>query len=83
MNAKKERAGPPKKKKLDDAPPSSEDEDQKAFEVKEKIQEIKESKNRSPRTKDNDINKIKIQNLIWRANAAIQKRDVEHKIIER
>jgi hypothetical protein len=83
MNAKKERAGPPKKKKLDDAPLSSEDEDQKAFEVKEKIVEIKMSKNRSPRTKDNDINKIKIQNLIWRANVAIQKKDVEHKIVER
>jgi hypothetical protein len=83
MNAKKERAGPPKKKKLDDAPLSSEDEDQKAFEVKEKIVEIKKSKNRSPRTKDNDINKIKIQNLIWRANVAIQKKDVEHKIVER
>ena len=60
MNNKQENAGPPKKKKLDDAPLSSEDEDAKALEIKKRIEEINEAKNMSPRTKSNEIEKIRI-----------------------
>lgn len=37
----------------------------------------------SPRTRDNNINKIKIEYMMRRIDAAFVKREVEHKIVER
>ena len=37
----------------------------------------------SPRSKENLINKIKVEHLIWRIDTAFERRDVEHKIVER
>jgi len=83
MSAKQENAGPPKKKKLDDAPLSSEDEDLKAMEIKKAIEEINENNNMSPRTKNNEIEKIRIGYLLKRIDRAFVKREIEHKIVER
>lgn len=82
MEEKKEQAKP-KKKKLDDAPASSEDEEEKAVLLQEKIDHIRKSKQMSPRSKDNLINKIKIEHMLWRVDLAIDKQDVEHRIVER
>ncbi len=83
MNSKQDNKPKTKKKKLDDAPPSSEDEDQKAQELQDEIDKIKASKTMSPRTRDNNINKIKIEYMMRRIDAAFVKREVEHKIVER
>jgi hypothetical protein len=82
MKNKKEQAGPVKKKKLADAPSSSEDEDLQAELLKDRIEGIRESKNMSPRTKQNEINKIKIEHLIHKVDQTLEKRDVEHRIVE-
>jgi alpha-galactosidase/6-phospho-beta-glucosidase family protein len=37
----------------------------------------------SPRSKDNLINKIKIEHMLWRTDLAFDKKDVEHKIVEK
>lgn len=37
----------------------------------------------SPRSKQNLINKIKIEHLIWKVDTVFDRKDVEHKIIER
>lgn len=37
----------------------------------------------SPRSKENLINKIKIEQMIQRLDIALDKKEVEHKIIER
>ena len=63
-----------KKKKLDDAPPSSEDEDDLAKKVKEDLDEIRYSNNMSPRSKENAINRLRIDHLLWRVDTTIQKR---------
>ena len=83
MNSKQENPGPPKKKKLDDAAPSSEDEDQKAIDLKTMLDGILVSKNMSPRSKNNQINKLKIEFMMKRIDHAFVKREIEHKIIER
>ena len=36
----------------------------------------------SPRSKEQLINKIKIEHKIWRAEAAFEKKDVENKVVE-
>ena len=82
MKNEKEQAGPVKKKKLADAPSSSEDEDLQAELLKDQIEGIRESKNMSPRTKQNEINKIKIEHLIHKVDQTLEKRDVEHRIVE-
>ena len=82
MNNKKENAGPVKKKKLDDAPSSSEDEDLQAELLKDQLEHIRESKNMSPRSKENLIKKIKIEHMIQRIDHVLEKRDVEHRIVE-
>jgi hypothetical protein len=83
MNNKKEaNAGPAKKKKLDDAPSSSEDEDLQAELLKDQLEKIRESKNMSPRSKENLIKKIKVEHLIQRIDHALEKRDIEHRIVE-
>jgi hypothetical protein len=82
MQNKKEQAAP-KKKKLDDAAASSEDEDLHAEKLRDKINEIMEGKNMSPRTKDNTVNKLKIEHLLWRTEQAFDTRDAHHKIVER
>lgn len=82
MQNKKEAAAP-KKKKCDDAASSSEDEDIKAGKLRDQIQDIQEGKNMSPRSKENLINKIKIEHLLWRTDQAFDRRDAEHKIVER
>ena len=80
---KREAAGPTKKKKLDDAAQSSEDEDEIAQELQDEINKIKVSKQMSPRSKENLINKIKIEHMLWKVDIAFDKKDVEHKIVER
>lgn len=72
-----------KKKRLDDAPETSEDEIEKIEKLQEKIDKIKESKNMSPRTKENRINKLKIEHLLWKTDIAFDKREVEHKVVEK
>jgi hypothetical protein len=37
----------------------------------------------SPRSKENLINKIKIEHMMWKLDNAIDSRDVHHKVIER
>lgn len=37
----------------------------------------------SPRTKENKISKLKIEHLLWRTEIAFDKRDVEHKVVEK
>lgn len=37
----------------------------------------------SPRSKENLINKIKIEHMLWKIDTAFDKRDVEHKIVEK
>jgi len=37
----------------------------------------------SPRSKENLINKIKIEHMLWKVDIAFDKRDVEHRIVER
>lgn len=83
MNTKQENAGPPKKKKLADAPLSSEDEDKKASEIKNRIEEIQEAKNMSPRTKSNEIEKLRIGQLLRKIDRVFVKREIDHKIIEK
>ena len=63
MANKKEQAAP-KKKKLDDAAASSEDEDTNAAKLRDQINDIWEAQDRSPRSKENLVNKIKIEHLI-------------------
>ena len=82
MNNKKEAAAP-KKKKLADAMSSSEDEDEKAKWLLEEIERIKVSKQMSPRSKENLINKIKIENLLWKVDTVFDRKDIENKIVER
>ena len=82
MQNKKEQAAP-KKKKLDDAAVSSEDEDLHARKLKDEINEIMEGKNMSPRSKENKVNMIKIEHLLWRTNQVFDIREAEHKIVER
>ena len=82
MNNKKEAAAP-KKKKLDDAPSSSEDEELQAEMLKEKLEQIRESKNMSPRTKENTIKKIKVEHMIWKIDQAFEQKDIEYKIVEK
>ena len=83
MKNKQENAPPKKKKKLDDAPLSSEDEDAKALELKGRLDLIKETRNMSPRSKRNLVNKLRIEHLIWRIDTMFEKRTAEHKIVER
>ncbi len=82
MQNKKEAAAP-KKKKLDDAAASSEDEDLQAEKLRDKINAIMEGKNMSPRSKENLVNKMKIEHLLWRTDQVFDIRDAEHKIVER
>jgi hypothetical protein len=51
--------------------------------LQDEIDKIKASKTMSPRTRDNNINKIKIEYMMRRIDAAFVKREVEHKIVER
>lgn len=37
----------------------------------------------SPRSKENLINKIKIEHLLWRVDNVFDNKEVEHKIVER
>lgn len=37
----------------------------------------------SPRSKENLVNKLKIEHLLWKTDQAFDKRDAEHKIVER
>lgn len=37
----------------------------------------------SPRSKENKINKLKIEHLLWRTEIAFDKREVEHKVVEK
>jgi len=37
----------------------------------------------SPRSKDNKINKLKIEHMLWKLDVAFERRDVEHKIVEK
>lgn len=83
MNNKKETGGPAKKKKLDDAAKSSEDEDLRAQELQDQIDAIKVSKQMSPRSKENLINKFKIEFMIQKVDNAFDKKEISHKIIER
>ncbi len=83
MNNKQENTGPAKKKKLDDAPLSSEDEDMKANDLQEELNKIKASKNMSPRSKDNLINKLKVEYMLRRIDDAFMRREIEHKIVEK
>ena len=83
MNSKQENPAPPKRKKLDDAPPSSEDEDKRAVDLQGELENIKGSKSMSPRSKDNLINKLKVEYMIRRIDAAFVKQEIDHKIIER
>ena len=72
MSTQQENGGPvKKKKKLDDAPLSSEDEDDLAKQVKEELDDIRYSNNMSPRSKENAINKQRIEHLIQRTDTAI------------
>ena len=64
-----------KRKKLDDALPSSEDEDMKARLVKEKLDKIERANNMSPRTKDIERNKIRIEHMLWRVDTVFQRKD--------
>lgn len=82
MANKKEQAAP-KKKKLDDAAASSEDEDTNAAKLRDQINDIWEAQDRSPRSKENLVNKIKIEHLLWRTEQAFDVRDAEHKVVER
>ena len=82
MESKKEQAKP-KKKKLHDAPESSEDEDIKLNELQEKINIIRESKQMSPRSKENIIQKLKIDHMMWKVDIEVDKRDAHHKIVEK
>jgi hypothetical protein len=63
--------------------PSSEDEDQRAFIIKEKLDIIENANNMSPRTKENERNKVRIENMLWRVDTVFEKKDAEHKIVER
>jgi hypothetical protein len=42
-----------------------------------------EGKNMSPRSKENTVNKLKIEHLLWRTEQAFDTRDAHHKIVER
>lgn len=42
-----------------------------------------DGKNMSPRSKENLVNKIKIEHLLWRTDQVFDIRDAEHKIVER
>lgn len=83
MNNKKESGGPTKKKKLDDAAKSSDDEDARANELQDKIDAIKVSKQMSPRSKENLINKFKIEYMIQKVDNAFDKKEIAQKIVER
>ena len=72
-----------KKKKLDDAAESSEDEDAEALALIAKFKEIKESKLMSPRSKENLINKIKIEHKIWQVDTLMEKQFSKFRAIER
>ena len=72
MESKKE-AAKPKRKKLDDAPSSSEDEDEKVAILQEQLIILEDSKQHSPRTKANLMNKLKIEHMLWRVNIAMEK----------
>ena len=37
----------------------------------------------SPRSKENLINKIKIENLLWKVDTVFDRKDIENKIVER
>ena len=37
----------------------------------------------SPRSKENKINKIKIEHLLWRTDQVFDRRDAENKVVER
>jgi hypothetical protein len=72
MMTQQENGGPvKKKKKLDDAPLSSEDDDDLAKQVKEDLDEIRYSNNLSTRSKENAINKQRIEHLIQRTDTAV------------
>jgi len=47
------------------------------------MQEIMDGKNMSPRSKENLINKIKIEHLLWRTDQVFDRRDAENKVVER
>jgi ribonuclease HII len=47
------------------------------------MQDIMDGKNMSPRSKENLINKIKIEHLLWRTDQVFDQRDAENKIVER
>ncbi len=72
MESKKETVKA-KKKKLDDAPSSSEDEDEKAALLQERLDYIRETKQYSPRTKANMMNKLKIEHMLWRVDLAMER----------
>ena len=42
-----------------------------------------DGKNMSPRSKENLINKIKIEHLLWRTDQVFDRRDAENKVVER
>jgi hypothetical protein len=47
------------------------------------MQDIMDGKNMSPRSKENLINKIKIEHLLWRTDQVFDRRDAENKVVER
>ena len=54
-----------------------------AEKVRDKINKIMEGKTMSPRSKENTVNKLKIEHLLWRTDQAFDTRDALHKIVER
>lgn len=53
------------------------------MELQVELDKIKASKNMSPRTKENKINKLKVEYMIRRIDNAFVKREIEHKIVEK
>ena len=37
----------------------------------------------SPRTKENERNKVRIEHMLWRVDTVFEKKDAHHKIVER
>jgi len=37
----------------------------------------------SPRSKENKVNKMKIEHLLWRTDQVFDTRDAHHKVVER
>lgn len=37
----------------------------------------------SPRTKDIERNKIRIEHMLWRVDTVFQRQDAQHKVVER